>query len=146
MQICLSRACNSSCPNRSPQVKISKRQLVIWYTWARHLEYSYLDSKEIYKGFLLVTLNQALTTSPFSTKAEQLVAFMFNPGDFTFLIEPPNPFWSFSILLKRLLLYEFRINYEFHTYRNILVLILRKQLKMQWYRNTNNQYTLSIWQ
>ena len=35
-------------------------------------------------GFLPVTLHQAPATSPFNSKAEQLVAFIFNPGDITF--------------------------------------------------------------
>lgn len=47
------------------------------------LEYSF-RRKGVYIGFLPVTLHQALATSLFNTKAEQLVAFIFNPGDITF--------------------------------------------------------------
>lgn len=54
--------------------------------------------------------------SPFNSKAEQLVAFIFNPGDITFHripLGPPNPLWSISFVLMRLLLHEAR------RYRNI---------------------------
>lgn len=49
--------------------------------------------------------------SPFNSKAEQLVAFIFNPGDITFHripLGPPNPLWSISFVLMRLLLREAR--------------------------------------
>lgn len=67
--------------------------------------------KESAWAFLLSNCIRLRPPSPFNSKVEQLVAFIFNPGDITFHripLGPPNPLWSISFVLMRLLLREAR--------------------------------------
>ena len=116
MQICLSRAYERVTLSKyllTPPVKMCKRPLFIRSTWDRPWVCMFLDSKKgVYMGFLPVTLHQALSVSPFSTKSRAISCFYLQPWWHHIPLGPPNPFWSISLVLMRLLLCEARRYYK----------------------------------
>lgn len=120
MQICLSRACERVTLSKylfTPPVKMCKRPLFIRSTWDRPWVWMFLfsffsfflDSKKgVYVGFLPVTLHQALSVLPFTTKSWAISCFYLQPWWHHIPLGPPNPFWSISLVLMRLLLCEAR--------------------------------------
>lgn len=81
------------------QVKMCKRQLFIRFTWTSTMSLAYFffffqTVKESAWASSLSNCIKLRPPSPFNSKAEQLVAFIFNPGDITFHhipLGPPNP-------------------------------------------------------
>lgn len=114
MQTCLSRGL---CPNVFPpsEWKCVKGSFLFASRgprpWVWHTFFFFQTVKESAWASSLSNCIKLRPPSPFNSKAKQLVAFIFNPGDITFHhipLGPPNPLWSISLVLMRLLLREVR--------------------------------------